>query len=173
MPYQASDKLCTGCGQSGLFRERLTSWNTTPKYILISRCKQCESLATKKHQQDNREYWSDLNKRSYLKKVGSLSRNMNHTEESRAQWHRDKTNRRCTRAKLARFDDELTQLVTVEAHDVRKTRDKLFGFKWHVDHIVPLKGKTVCGLHIWSNLQVIPAVQNLSKGNKEMCLSLS
>ena len=56
--------------------------------------------------------------------------------------------------------------VIEEAYDLAQRRTKATGFKWHVDHIVPLQSTFVCGLHVENNLRVIPAVVNVEKSNR-------
>jgi hypothetical protein len=53
-----------------------------------------------------------------------------------------------------------------EAYELAVRRSRLFGVEWNVDHIVPLKSTRVCGLHVEHNLQVIPRMENIRKGNR-------
>lgn len=52
-----------------------------------------------------------------------------------------------------------------EVYHLAALKTKLTGAKWHVDHIVPLQGKIVSGLHVPENLQVILARDNIAKHN--------
>lgn len=61
---------------------------------------------------------------------------------------------------------QLDELIIQEAYALAKLREKTTGFKWHVDHKVPLQSKIVCGFHIGCNIQVIPASVNMTKGNR-------
>ena len=60
-------------------------------------------------------------------------------------------------------EEHINQII--DKYKNSKRMKKLTGILHHVDHIVPLKGKNVCGLHVPWNLQVIPAKHNLEKHN--------
>jgi hypothetical protein len=52
-----------------------------------------------------------------------------------------------------------------QAYALAKQRTKMFGFTWEVDHIIPLRGEHVSGLHVPTNVQVIPKALNRLKRN--------
>jgi hypothetical protein len=61
---------------------------------------------------------------------------------------------------------ELTDFVVQEAANLRRLRNVTTGISWHVDHVIPLKGKLVTGFHVYNNLAVIPEAANRFKKNK-------
>jgi hypothetical protein len=72
-------------------------------------------------------------------------------------------------AQLQRTPSWLTEddlWIIEQAYELAEIRTKMFNFPWHVDHIIPLQGKQVSGMHHPLNIQVIPAKENLSKSNK-------
>ena len=61
---------------------------------------------------------------------------------------------------------EWDELVLLEANALAAERAECTGIAWHVDHMIPLKAKGVCGLHCAANIQVIPATLNTHKCNR-------
>ena len=50
-------------------------------------------------------------------------------------------------------------------YDNAKAFTRVTGVLHTVDHVVPLKGEFVCGLHVHNNLQIITHEENMRKGN--------
>jgi len=97
---------------------------------------------------NNKERWPERNKKWYQKNKA---------------YYRAKDALRGSRKSAV--NDIITaedKWVLQEMYELSALRTESTGIPWHVDHINPLsKG----GRHCLTNLQVVPAVWNLSKGN--------
>ena len=77
--------------------------------------------------------------------------------KARRRKHRDATPKWLTRKQKS----EIRQL-----YQIAITMTQTTGEQYVVDHIVPLRGESVCGLHVPWNLRVITQEENLAKSNK-------
>ena len=175
-------KTCTGCRVEKPLTEFYVrrSGQKTPGYE--ARCKQCEAAAHAEYRKKNKgrlnahaRLWDLKNPerkaerdRTYrarnAEKVASTTRA--YRQENKALFAHHANMYRLTKRQACPpwLDDEVKFLIA-EAYDLAQRRAELCGGEWHVDHIVPVRGKSVCGLHVPWNLQVIPKEVNLRKHN--------
>lgn len=105
---------------------------------------------------DRKSYWQHREKRI------AKSRRWN-VENKEAFAAREAARRAAQKAATPSWADwGAIEAVYVAASE----RSSTSGVPHHVDHIVPLISKKVCGLHVSWNLAVLPALENQSKGNR-------
>jgi hypothetical protein len=123
-----------------------------------------------------RKQWYENNKdKKLLKSKINYNKNKGKRKEQTAKWLKNNplvtyVNNAKRRAKklnatpcwLTDFDLQYIKSIYAQA----KWLSQNDGTKYHVDHIYPLQGKEICGLHVPTNLQIIPAVENIRKFNK-------
>lgn len=148
-----NSKTCTKC-KEGKDRS-LFSFNRRSKDGYNYICKKCISLNALQWQAKNKE-------RSY-----NNIKKWNKTDKGRAAGNFYSAKRKIAKEKRTpSWLSEDDWWMIEQAYKLAVLREQMTGIKWHVDHVVPLRGKTVSGLHVPWNLQVIPATDNIKKGNK-------
>lgn len=130
-------------------------------------CLACDRMYKKKQAIENTEHYK-------AKKRASYQRNKMHIFEQKRKYranNRGKINALHRARKIAKINrtpkwinaDEMWMIK--EVYDLAAKRTQMTGFAWHVDHIIPLQGEIVSGLHVMNNLQVIPGIENIRKKN--------
>lgn len=99
-----------------------------------------------------------------------LARNKEYYEANKESHSRRNAERRALVSNYQMTDYD--KFALEEAFLLARLREEIMGGIWHVDHIVPVKHPDACGLNSAANLQVVPAIWNLAKGNRSMALWL-
>ncbi len=136
---------------------------------------------TRRWRAENPEKVKEINRRGHAKhrekrNAAALEYRQEHLETLRAlsrawskanpdKWVVTNTRRRLA-VEAAIRRSEFDDLVIGEAYRLARLRSKPTGVKWHVDHVVPINSPIVCGLHCATNIQLLTARENVSKGNR-------
>jgi hypothetical protein len=170
-------KVCTKCGESKPIEA--FSKNRTTADRLDKWCKTCAAKKDKEYYAKNREKIKErrMKNRDKREKQARKWREANR-EKLKAyakEWvknNNDKTRSSSALRRAARMQrtpcwlTEDDKVLIQRKYTLASRKTESTGEKWVVDHILPLRGKLVSGLHVPANLRVIKEITNSRKHNK-------
>ena len=148
----------------------------------VKRSDEKNKARIKAWREENREYLRKYgknhyqeNKQDYIDKAITWSKE-NHERRLEIQSNHKKNNRASATADTAKYRADKDQrtpnwltefdLLHIKClYQVAAMRTRESGEPWHVDHVIPLRGKLVSGLHTPSNMRVIRGEENERKNN--------
>lgn len=159
-------KTCTKCGEAKALDA--FSREARAKDGLRSRCRTCDAGYQRSRYAADRERIRGQQRRWYEANRAKVA-------EKQRRWERANphlVNAQIARRKAAKLQ-RTPPWLTAEHHAAiaaiyakAKEIEALVGLPVHVDHVVPLQGDNVSGLHVPWNLQVMLGWQNSSKSNR-------
>lgn len=169
-------KLCSSCKTEKPFKD--FSLRKASRDGYAAACKACVSTRRKAYKSEklyNKNYY-EVNKESLFQRKEAWYKANPAKKSEHRQTYRLKNLERVRfaeslkhtkrRTRVPRWLTETQKQEIQKIYSLRREAEMLTGEKYHVDHIIPLQGKDVCGLHVPWNLQVLPSDVNLSKHNK-------
>jgi len=170
-------RICKKCGLEKELKD--FSKNKKCKYGVTHECKTCFLVRQRKWYGENKEKaranrmkgyykYHELNKeRTHDWRKNNLSKFAESQNKSRKKHYSrvlaDNAKRRALRIQRTPLWANLEMIEVF--YWVAIELSKVMSQKYHVDHIIPLQGKNVSGLHVQNNLQVMLAIDNCKKSN--------
>ena len=166
--FQVSDtKFCSKCEET--LSVDLFFKNKSRKDGLQGYCKKCKCLRDRQYDSEHRDKVNESarkrrfaveTRQTHLRALKNY-RKKNKAIRAKLQGNRKSSKLQRTPIWLSDFDKLKIQCY----YQLAAMRNRESGQTWHVDHIIPLQGEFVSGLHVPSNLRVIPAIENMRKSN--------
>jgi 5-methylcytosine-specific restriction endonuclease McrA len=170
-------KICSSCKTEKLFSEFFA--RKSSKDGLQNQCKPCKSEAVKQWRAVNPEAVKEHNALSYVRNTEAVKASVRRWKSANPQRARELDRAKEARnpeRKTARNAKRKAALLNaipswVDMNAVKGMYQlagvfRRIGLDMEVDHIVPLQGETVTGLHTHHNLQLMLGSKNTSKGNR-------
>jgi hypothetical protein len=160
------NKVCTACKESKPFDA--FHKHKGGKFDLSGRCKECKNAHYREQYRENNEKEVERSRQyrkdnvQILKQRAKIRRQNEKAERLAATIKRRLSKLYRTPSWLSK--EQLKEIT--EFYKMAKLLETVFPWKQCVDHIVPLQGQTVSGLHVPWNLQILSAKANMEKGNR-------
>ena len=157
-------QLARDCGSKAYFTGLLCKQGHIAKrWVATGNCAECQKQRTAD--------WTKANPDKHFAYIKSEKRKQSVNKSSRKHYQKNKAYYVAKDAKRRALELLATtpwgQERIQEFYSKAKEMEALNpGIKYHVDHIVPLVGKNVCGLHNHFNLQILTEAENKAKANK-------
>ena len=164
-------KTCWKCEQT----KELTEFgpNKSKPDGLSSECRPCKREQDREYAAKNRERVNVRAKKWYKENKYSFTEEQKQNKRGAGKRYRKRHSDRICAKNRKRYAAKLNATpawadkVAIEyVYYAAKIIGGVYGSKPHVDHVIPLKGETVCGLHVHNNLQLLAPLDNLKKSNK-------
>lgn len=148
------------------------------RYVNSGSCMECvKQRARKKYASYESVKLEEIRKNAKLRSAQWRKNNPEHentiiVKKRWAQKNPEKESAKAAKRRADRIQRTPPWLTTMHKKEIgmlyweAAELSKLLGEFYHVDHIEPLRGADVCGLHVPWNLQILTAKENLSKGNR-------